>query len=200
MKVKIQFTKSKERSKIQRPENPPIHPSERKGETKDDNKEKYEYEGIERRARVCRPANGSVICVRTVMGKATDANGGCFAMKLSCRIKGRERGGWQRLACNRRHKLTIVQTTAAPLHRISLPFRSSLVPNSAIPLCSLQRPDRNSYSPSRSRPPLSRFRITIPPPRGGITRTFPAIGLRRALSRWVGYGFALWLYFCDYIY
>lgn len=114
MKVKIQFTKSKKRSKIQRPENPPIHPSEREGETKDDNKEKYEYEGIERRARVCRPANGSVICVRTVMGKATDANGGCFAMKLSCRIKGRERGGWQRLACNRRHKLTIVQTTAAP--------------------------------------------------------------------------------------
>lgn len=33
-----------------------------------------------------------LVYVRTVMGKATDVNGGSFAMKLSCRIKGREVG------------------------------------------------------------------------------------------------------------
>lgn len=80
-KLKFVVTKS-----IENPEekNPSKNPSRLKRKTaikKTTNRE--------RRARVCRPANGSVICVRTVMGKATDANGGCFAMKLSCRIKGR---------------------------------------------------------------------------------------------------------------
>lgn len=42
----------------------------------------------ELRAHLSLPAGNGPVYACTVMGKATDANGGSFAMKLSCRIKG----------------------------------------------------------------------------------------------------------------
>lgn len=66
------------------------------------------------------PAGNGPVYACAVMGKATDANGGSFTMKLSCRINGVSpvaagigpRVERRIVACNRRHKLTIAQTTA----------------------------------------------------------------------------------------